>query len=523
MQGNVANPVRVGQGAHYLFHHQLGIAAVGQPRQRHDKFVATDPRHGVAGAHEFFQAAGDFDQDLVAGAVAEGIIDQLEAIQVNEQYTHMAVVAPGKLAGLGQPVFQQGAVGQLGEHIVAGVVGQLVFDGFALGNVVLYPHVMGDFIALIADRRQVQVVPERSAVFTVVAQHNRHFFAIGQAPVDGLQRLHVAVIGWIALQEPAVAAQYFGGGVAGDALEGGVYVHQWHVVGTGIGHHHAVGAGFNAALQQFQLPGVFDLGGFVGQGEQGQFVVANGDVLAGHFHNQLSAIPGAVAFQPSPRLQHCAVAIRLAGQGFIGQVGNVQACNFLRHHAIERACSFVHGIHAAAARRCQAHGRGVILEQQPVLGFAAGQVFGGDSTVDGIANAAQEGVAIDTALDQVIGGPQFNGPGIQLFIALAGQQDKRGGDAFVLRLLDQVKAGIRPQAKVNQGHIKAFPVQGGQAIVQAVVPGQPGFARAGFSQQVFGDQVVVFVVLDQQYAQHRVGHGDSHQVSRAFTMSISSV
>ena len=48
--------------------------------QQHGKFVTAQTRHQILGSDAVAQHAGDFDQHLVPGGVAVGIVNRLEAV-----------------------------------------------------------------------------------------------------------------------------------------------------------------------------------------------------------------------------------------------------------------------------------------------------------------------------------------------------------------------------------------------------------------------------------------------------------
>ena len=58
---------------------------VGNGFDHHDEFVAAEPRHQVALANPRAQALGDFAQQLVPGRMAKGVVDRLEAVEVDEK------------------------------------------------------------------------------------------------------------------------------------------------------------------------------------------------------------------------------------------------------------------------------------------------------------------------------------------------------------------------------------------------------------------------------------------------------
>jgi hypothetical protein len=99
----------------------FGDAAFHQQQE----LVAADPGHGVALARVAAQSVRSLLQHDVTHAVAVGIVDGLEAVQVDEQdgepflvaLRHPVVRALGARHGMGQAVLEKLAVGQLGQRI----------------------------------------------------------------------------------------------------------------------------------------------------------------------------------------------------------------------------------------------------------------------------------------------------------------------------------------------------------------------------------------------------------------------
>ena len=95
-------------------------------RQQHRELVAAEPRQGVLRPQRRGEPARRALQQQVAEVVAEGVVDVLEAVEVEQQQPDGALAAgePPPSSAL-QPVVEQRAVGQAGE----GVVARLVLQG----------------------------------------------------------------------------------------------------------------------------------------------------------------------------------------------------------------------------------------------------------------------------------------------------------------------------------------------------------------------------------------------------------
>jgi hypothetical protein len=107
---------------------QCGRLRLGYLLQDDREFVAAEAGHRIALADGRPQALRHRPENLIAHRVAEPVVHCLEAVQVHEQQRHRAVMAAHLEHGLLQPVSQQQAVGQAGEHIVVGEVLQILLS-----------------------------------------------------------------------------------------------------------------------------------------------------------------------------------------------------------------------------------------------------------------------------------------------------------------------------------------------------------------------------------------------------------
>src|SRR5262249_34912962 len=99
------------------------------------KLVAAHPAHGVFGTEHLGQSLGDLLEELVAGGVAESVVDVLEAVEVEEEDGGLALAAPRVGERLAQAVAEQAAVRQAGEWIMQGEMSDLLLRASALGDV----------------------------------------------------------------------------------------------------------------------------------------------------------------------------------------------------------------------------------------------------------------------------------------------------------------------------------------------------------------------------------------------------
>ena len=95
------------------------VASVGvRDRRLHDdEFVAAHPRDRVGLADQAAQPVGDHLQQLVAGGMAERIVDGLELVEI-EMVDRDHLLAVDAVQRLFQPLVQQHAIGKIGQRVV---------------------------------------------------------------------------------------------------------------------------------------------------------------------------------------------------------------------------------------------------------------------------------------------------------------------------------------------------------------------------------------------------------------------
>ena len=122
--------------AHFLRDVYRVLDAVDVGRQHHE-LVATHARHGIGFAQRALHARGHRLEHLVAHGVAEGVVDDLEAVEVDEVHREPAPVATRLIDGERQVIQEQLAIRQTRERIVEGELRDLLRRGLRLGVLLL--------------------------------------------------------------------------------------------------------------------------------------------------------------------------------------------------------------------------------------------------------------------------------------------------------------------------------------------------------------------------------------------------
>ena len=121
-----------------------GIFRALQFLQEHNEFVASLAADGVRSAHAIEQAPGYRLQEFVAHQMSEGVIDVFEAVQIHEQDRGLALLPTRKNDRLVHTIIEECPIGQTGEGVVLGGMGQPVLQCPLLGDIAKHEHRPGD-------------------------------------------------------------------------------------------------------------------------------------------------------------------------------------------------------------------------------------------------------------------------------------------------------------------------------------------------------------------------------------------
>ncbi len=117
---------RLGQCLERALGELVDVELVGQPGQEDGELVATHPGHGVLAADRLHQAVAHLLDQLVAGGMAEGVVDRLEVVDVDEEHAHRLAHPPRAHELLLHAVLEQPPVGEPGQGVVPGHVRDLL-------------------------------------------------------------------------------------------------------------------------------------------------------------------------------------------------------------------------------------------------------------------------------------------------------------------------------------------------------------------------------------------------------------
>ena len=107
--------------------------------------------------------------------VAEGVVDGLEAVEVQQHQRELAVLTLGMGDGLMQAVAEVGTVGQTREGVVVGKIAIVLLGRAALGDILDDGDEMAGLALLVADHGHREIAPDHRAAFLDIA----FFYAVG--------------------------------------------------------------------------------------------------------------------------------------------------------------------------------------------------------------------------------------------------------------------------------------------------------------------------------------------------------
>ncbi len=170
---------RLPQIADHPLQHALGLVLPGMGEE-HRELVRTQPAHPVTIAHRRHQVIGEAAQHLVAGGMAEAVIDQLEMVQVDVAQRVRTTFAAHLQQRAFEQAFDLAPVDQAGQRVMAGVVLDLARQCMVLADVFDdREHRQG--AAGAAHTGAAPAAPDQAAITTAEAQLARAQLAV---PID---------------------------------------------------------------------------------------------------------------------------------------------------------------------------------------------------------------------------------------------------------------------------------------------------------------------------------------------------
>src|SRR6266567_561617 len=105
------------------------------------EFVAAEPGCCILRPQNSAESLGNRNQQNISRSVAEAVVDLLEVIEIEKEYTAALVTASSTaVQGQCQSVFEERPIGQAGEHVMHGIVLQFGLDLLALANIAISEH-----------------------------------------------------------------------------------------------------------------------------------------------------------------------------------------------------------------------------------------------------------------------------------------------------------------------------------------------------------------------------------------------
>jgi len=137
-------------------------------RQDNPELVGAQTGDRIAVPGRLGKTACHLPEDLVAGLISIGVVDQGETVDIDADHGDLMVVMLGTVDGLMKSVPEKHPVGQFRQDIIMGEIIQLFFQQFLLGDVLGGGDEVGDVSPGILHRGDAVIDIEKAAVFAPV-------------------------------------------------------------------------------------------------------------------------------------------------------------------------------------------------------------------------------------------------------------------------------------------------------------------------------------------------------------------
>ena len=128
-------------------------------RAQNSEFVTSEARQGVTRPHHAAQPVGYCTEDLIAHVVSEAVVDELEAVEIEEHDHHLTPISRGKVERILEAVHEQFTIGEGGEWIVDSRLGKSLPQRSALGDVLDLNDEIQWILRVVAHARHIERRP----------------------------------------------------------------------------------------------------------------------------------------------------------------------------------------------------------------------------------------------------------------------------------------------------------------------------------------------------------------------------
>ena len=291
-----------------------GPVGIGVGQDQHE-FVPAHARHGVLLAHLLAHAPRHRNQQFIANAVPQRVVDVLEMIQIEEHQRQRFAVALGQAEVVCEAVAQQGPVGQAGQQIEMRHPADALLVGLALADIGEDGDEMRGFALGVGNPADGEPLRIYLAVLALVPHLALpQMIRMDAAPHAAVERCIVPP----RRQDARVAPLHLFGGVPGDGGEGRIDQQNFVVR---IRHHDAV----VAVREHLGCQALLRLGSFSLDGTANEM---------GHALHQGEVVRVQTGLAPAVHIQH---AQHLAGVRHNGYGPARRQPRLMRHGVHDRA------------------------------------------------------------------------------------------------------------------------------------------------------------------------------------------
>jgi len=162
---NISEHKRCFEDIQDFFEHDADIIRLGKIRHHYREFIPTEAGHGIGLADTVSEPLGHFPQQVIATVVAECVVYQLEAVEVQKHQGQFLVVAPRLGQFQREEIHKKLPVRQISQRVVICLVFDDLFQLFAFCYVAGNDRIAAYFPLCIQYRRRCDRDLDLTAVF----------------------------------------------------------------------------------------------------------------------------------------------------------------------------------------------------------------------------------------------------------------------------------------------------------------------------------------------------------------------
>jgi len=148
-------------------HTQRDVVHFMNVGEKNDELIAAQSNYGIDLTDAMRETLGHDDQQLIACFMAHAVVNQLELVQIEKSHGQFGAITISKIHALLQSVVEHVAIGQASQTVMRGLMLNLLFITFALGNVLYSTFVIEKISCLVMHHTSIFRNPDGAFILAI--------------------------------------------------------------------------------------------------------------------------------------------------------------------------------------------------------------------------------------------------------------------------------------------------------------------------------------------------------------------